>query len=100
MKTNFDPPRAADAYRMVAEGLLAEETGEKLELLRRAAEVFDRLELRIAQIRALIDLADALQEAGEDPSATLEAARALAAECGAGLYISQIEQRVSTAAEG
>jgi len=100
MKAEFDPPRAPDAYRMAADGLLASTVAERVGHLRKAASVFERLELRIAQIRVLIDLADALQEAGEDPTATLEEARAIAAGCGAGLYLDQIEQRAGTTAEG
>jgi len=100
MKAEFDPPRAPDAYRLAADGLLASTVAERVGHLRKAASVFERLELRIAQIRVLIDLADALQEAGEDPTATLEEARAIAAGCGAGLYLDQIEQRAGTTAEG
>lgn len=99
MKTDFDPPRAADAFRMVADGLLATESADAIGHLRMAVEVFDRLGLRIAQIRGLIDLADALIETGEDPTEVLEEARSIAASCGAGLYLDQIEQRERAAAE-
>lgn len=71
---------------------------EKLAHLREAVEVFAGLGLKIPQIRALIDLADVLIEAGDDPAETLEEARSIAASCGAGLYLDQIERRAGSSA--
>jgi class 3 adenylate cyclase/tetratricopeptide (TPR) repeat protein len=95
----FDPPRAVDAYRMVIDGLLATEFPEKADHLKSSVEIFAGLGLRIPQIRALIDLADAIAEAEEDPTEVLEEARSIAASCGAGLYLDQIEERERAVAE-
>ncbi|HVR31169.1 MAG TPA: AAA family ATPase [Acidimicrobiia bacterium] len=93
MRAGFEPRRAADACLQVADALLASRPDERADHLRDAVEVFEDRGFVIAHLRALIDLADALVITGDDPTAVVEEARRIGGAIGAGLYLTQLEER-------
>ena len=93
MRAGFQPPRAADACLMVADGLLASHPETRIGHLRQAAEVFDNRGFKIAQLRALIELAETLVLSREDPKQVVATARRIGQDSGAMLYLMELDQR-------
>ena len=73
---------------VLVEGLLSTDPDRARELIGRAADAFERLELRLDHTHALVDLARATARVGENPFGLLDRARAILLECDArGLLI-------------
>lgn len=90
------PP--AEAFANWADGLLAEGPAVQVEVLGEAARRFENLGRPVGRARCLIDLAEAESRAGRDPVPTLEGARQILADCGAGLYLRQVEEALAASA--
>ncbi len=82
---------AANAFGTAIEGLLEEDAVRATERLRDAAGTFERLGMRIAQARVLIDLGEALDRSGGDPRSALEQARDLLVACDARIYLPEVD---------
>jgi class 3 adenylate cyclase/tetratricopeptide (TPR) repeat protein len=93
MRAGFEPPRAADAFLLVADGLLAPQPETRVTHLRAAVDIFESRGHAIAQLRALVELAEALVVTGEDPTPAVEKARRIGQDSGAMLYINELDAR-------
>lgn len=91
---------ATKAFAVAIEGLLEADAAGAAELLRDATAEFERLGMRIAQARVLIDLGAALIRAGGDPRPSLERARELLVECDAKLYVPEVDALLANVAAG
>ena len=91
-------PPAANAFAVAIEGLLEEDPRRAAGLLRDAAGAFERLGMRIAQARVLVDLGEALVRAGEDPRPPLEQARGLLVACDARIYLPEVDALLASSA--
>jgi class 3 adenylate cyclase/tetratricopeptide (TPR) repeat protein len=80
-----------------ARALLAEDPGESAELLEAVAAELESLPRRIELARCLADLAAARARLGQDPRPDLERARDLLVECGATLYLGDVESALAAA---
>lgn len=79
----------AEGFLWWAEGIVATDPAEREAKLTAAVERFRWLTRRIDEARCLLDLA----EAGIDATGNVERARALFAECGAEIYLREIDAR-------
>ncbi len=87
----------ARSFERWARGLMAEDPAESAELLQTAASQLESLPRRIQQARSLADLAAARARLAQDPRADLERARDLLIECGATLYLGDVESALAAA---
>src|SRR6266542_4887441 len=87
----------ARSFERWARGLMAEDAAESAELLQTAASQLESLPRRIQQARSLADLAAARARLAQDPRADLERARDLLIECGATLYLGDVESALAAA---
>jgi tetratricopeptide (TPR) repeat protein len=91
---------AMRANVLVIDGLLNVDPVASRGQLAEGAEALDRLGLRLDAARAMIDLGLAMRRAGQDPTATLSAARDLLIGCDARLFLPRAEAALAGAASG
>ncbi|MBI2238646.1 MAG: hypothetical protein HYU54_09000 [Actinobacteria bacterium] len=87
----------AEAFAAWTEGLIADDPTPGAEQLREAAARLEPLGRRIAYARCLLDLGRVERRVKRDPRPTLERARDILAECGAGLYLREAEAALEEA---
>jgi tetratricopeptide (TPR) repeat protein len=88
---------ATHAFAVAIDGLLEEDAARAADLLAEAAAAFERMGMRIAQGRVLIDLGEALARGGRDPRLPLEQARDLLEACDARIYLPDVERLLAAA---
>jgi len=81
----------AKAFLLWVDGLLETDAARARDVLAQAVSRFAALGRRLDQGRCLIDLAEAELRLGRDPLATVEAADDMLGECGAILFIREVE---------
>ncbi|MBI2237986.1 MAG: AAA family ATPase [Actinobacteria bacterium] len=87
----------AEAFGRWAEGFAAADPAEGAEALRDAAARLESLGRRIDHARCLLDLGRVERRLEQDPRPTLERAREILADCGAGLYLREAEAALEEA---
>jgi class 3 adenylate cyclase/tetratricopeptide (TPR) repeat protein len=76
-------------------GMLEPDPSRAVATLREAVAEFERLEMRLIQARAMVDLGRAMTRAGGDPRELLERARALLFECDARLFLFEVDEALA-----
>jgi predicted ATPase/class 3 adenylate cyclase len=84
------------AQREWTAGCLAEDPDQAATRLRGACEFWEGIGRRILAGRCLVDLAEAERRLGDDPLPTLERARVLLTDCGAELYVRDVDAVLDT----
>ena len=86
---------AARANARVVEGLIASEPETTRRLLAEGVAGLDTIGMRVHAARAMVDLARAEARAGGDPTGTLDRAREILLECGAGGFLFEVDDAAS-----
>jgi hypothetical protein len=76
-------------------GLLEPDPSRAADLLRKAVADFERLEMRLAAARAMVDLGRAMSRAGDDPREILARAREILTQCDARLFLFEVDEAVA-----
>jgi class 3 adenylate cyclase/tetratricopeptide (TPR) repeat protein len=93
-----DSIQSAAHARNIA-GLLEPDPAKAVPMLREAAAEFERLEMRVYQARAMVDLGRAMALAGDDPREVLERGRQILTECDARLFLYEVDEALAAAPE-
>lgn len=86
---------AARANAELVEGLLAPDRDERRRLLAEGVAGLEELGLRVEHARAMVDVARAMAELGEDARPTLGRARELLLECDARAFLFEVDDAVA-----
>ena len=79
-------------------GLLDPDPARAVETLGEAVVEFERLQMRVAAARAMVDLAHAMTRAGQDPGEVLDSAREILLDCDAQLFLFEVDEVVNVPA--
>jgi hypothetical protein len=80
-----------------ADALVIEDPEQRREALEFVVEIFSTHGLRLQEGRALTDLGDAYDESGRDAREVYERALEVLEECGARLYVRELDSKVRQA---
>jgi class 3 adenylate cyclase/tetratricopeptide (TPR) repeat protein len=76
-------------------GLLGSDPVRAVRTLREAVAGYERLEMRPFEARAMVDLARAMTQAGDDPREVLERGRRTLLECDATLFLFEVDEALA-----
>jgi len=86
---------AARANALLVEGLLAADPADARRLLGEGTAALEALGLGIDAARAMVDLARAIAQVGEDPHPTLERARTILLGCDARAFLFEVDEALA-----